>query len=117
MLYLIVDDEEALRRAAVRLLRRLGHETVDVGSVAEAIAVIDGPDVPEGVLCDVMMPGGTGADLHRWVADHHPTLLPRFTFMTGGIPDHEVKRYVCGCGAFVLEKPFTSDEFREALKA
>ena len=54
---LIVDDEAALRDAAVLLLERLGYKTTTAGSGRQALDILEArPDI-DLLFCDVVMPG------------------------------------------------------------
>jgi len=113
MRILIVDDEPTLRKSLRRLLRE--HEVVEAPSANAACkALVTEPEI-DAVISDVMMPGGTGADLHRWVLEHRPDLATHFIFMTGGVPNPELRRYVDGAGAPILTKPSTISEVKELL--
>jgi DNA-binding response OmpR family regulator len=112
MKILLVDDEPNIRKALRRLLR--DHEVSEAPNVYEACKTLLDTIEFDLVLSDVMMPNGTGADLHRWVLEHREDLSSRFVFMTGGMRD-DVKNYVLGTGAPILDKPFTFDEVKEVL--
>jgi two-component system cell cycle sensor histidine kinase/response regulator CckA len=62
---LVVEDEPALRRATVRLLRDAGYVTHSAADGNEALALVEqlGPSV-DLVLTDLIMPGLGGVDLH-----------------------------------------------------
>lgn len=103
---LIVDDDPGIARALLRILGRDGHQVVWADGMATAKTLIAGGWADADlVLSDVMMPDGTGADLHRWTAEHHPALARRFTFLTGGF-SRRVADYIEASGIRVIEKPF-----------
>lgn len=114
MRVLIVDDEENIALAMKRLLERDGHTVKHVASVEDAKAFL-ADEVPDAIVSDVMMPGQTGADLHRWLRTERSGTLPLFAFMTGGMGDGQVRQYVEGSGVPVLEKPFTAASLLEVL--
>lgn len=68
---LVVDDEPAVRRVAVRVLREHGYACFEAGGVAEALAHIDAHP-PELVLTDMTMPGRSGLSLVRELRERHP---------------------------------------------
>lgn len=113
MKILLVEDELNIRKALIRLLR--DHEVIDAPDVVTAQGVLSTGTEIDLVLSDVMMPGGTGADLHRWVLEVRPDLASRFAFMTGGMRD-DVKSYVLKTGIPILDKPFTYAEIKELLE-
>jgi len=62
---LIAEDDEALRRAFGRVLRRAGHEIIEARDGREAIALLD--DLVEVVLSDIGLPDMDGVSLLRAV--------------------------------------------------
>ena len=57
---LVVDDEEALRTLAAKLIERRGHKVLTAGSGTEALGLFaDGAKI-DLVVLDVMMPGLDG---------------------------------------------------------
>ncbi len=77
---LVVDDEEALRTYAAKLVAKRGYNVVTAGDGDEALAVIgDGTDINLVVL-DVMMPGRSGLETlgeirKRWSHAELPVIL------------------------------------------
>jgi CheY-like chemotaxis protein len=105
---LICDDEPALREL-MRIALVGDYEFEEAGTVAEAIEVAEQfrPDV---VLVDVMMPGGSGLDVVRYLADH-PALAHAGCVVVSAFAaeaDQEEAREA-GAAAFV-SKPFDPDD-------
>jgi two-component system phosphate regulon response regulator PhoB len=105
---LICDDEPALREL-MRVALVGDYEFEEAGTVAEAIEVAERfrPDV---VLVDVMMPGGSGLDVIRYISDH-PALGRAGCVVVSAFAadaDQEEAREA-GAAAFV-SKPFDPDE-------
>jgi DNA-binding NarL/FixJ family response regulator len=46
----------------------------------------------DGIISDLMMPGGTGLDLYLWVQGSMPRLADRFIIWSGGGPTDLVER-------------------------
>jgi putative two-component system response regulator len=67
----LVDDDQALRRAVRRQLERCGHEVQEAGSVAEARTLLEGL-AGALVLCDIDMPGESGLVLVQALRDRQP---------------------------------------------
>jgi CheY-like chemotaxis protein len=80
---LIVDDEPLIVRA---LGASIAHRAVVVGETTpeRALARIMTEAPFDAIVCDVMMPGMTGVDLHQRVARDRPGAEARFVFVTGG---------------------------------
>lgn len=66
---LIVDDEIAVRTTLAELTAGEGFETRTAGSLAEARQEID-RELPDVVLCDLILPDGDGTDVLRDLKDH-----------------------------------------------
>ena len=112
---LIIDDEAPLRSVMQRLLA--GHEVVSASSGTEALSILDQDRAFDLILCDLMMPGVTGMEVHHWLVTHHPVLAARVVFITGGAFGAVAADYLAGTGNLKLEKPFSKNEFRELVSS
>lgn len=99
---LVVDDDLNVAKALCRRLR--GHEVSMAGSGAEAIAMCLANDY-DLILCDVMMPNLSGADVHQRLTVQRPEVVPRIVFVTGGTFTPHVTEFMDGVSNRVLEKP------------
>jgi CheY-like chemotaxis protein len=80
---LVVDDDAIVARVVGRLLA--DRYDVEVATESpKALARFAAGERFGAVLCDLMMPGLTGMDLHREVTKLDPEQAKRFIFMTGG---------------------------------
>jgi len=70
---LVVDDEDSLRRAFVRLLTRKGHSVLEARRGSEALDILDQRDV-DVVLSDITMPDMSGVELLREVRARKPNV-------------------------------------------
>ena len=59
---MVVEDDRSSRNALLALLRREGFDGVAAGTVAEAIAVLDGR-TPCAIVLDLMLPDGNGSEV------------------------------------------------------
>jgi len=99
---LIVDDEDALRRALARTLSKQGYQVVDASSGSLALELLDTHDV-DVVVSDIRMPGMDGMALLRLVREQKPDVP--FVLLTG-TPDVATAVKAVGYGAFeYLTKP------------
>ena len=105
---LVVDDEPLVRRV-IRLSLAERHDVTDVGDGHAALAALaaSGADV---ILCDLMMPGMTGRDLHDRVRDLYPGLERRIVFVTGGAFQPRLAEWMATIQNPRLIKPFTEDQ-------
>lgn len=86
---LVVDDEPDIRNALRRLLVARGFEVVEAGSAAEGAerAAAGGIDA---ILCDIVMPGGSGLDFYDALLGPRPELARRLVFLTAAAKEPEV---------------------------
>jgi PAS domain S-box-containing protein len=112
---LVVDDEPLLVRTLARMLAP--HATVTTATVPErALELVLGEAEFDAVVCDVMMPGMTGIELHERLARQKRPLAGRFVFVTGGTASARVREYLERTRAPCLNKPFSVPELLEAIK-
>lgn len=109
----LVDDDEALRRATRRLLDSHGFEVQAFASAEEFLGAWD-PDLGGCLLLDLRLPGQSGLELQRTLAERG--VEPAIVFLTGhaDVPTsvHAMKR-----GALdFLEKPVDEATLVAALE-
>jgi DNA-binding NtrC family response regulator len=102
---LVVDDESSIRLALKRVLGD-AHEVVTVASAEEAQAILERDESFDLVLCDMMMLGTSGMDLHQWLLKRNPALARQMVFITGGAFTPKASEYLRRVGNLKLEKPF-----------
>jgi len=66
----IVDDDASIRKALSRLLHSAGFEVATYGSAEEYLGSVDDGDCG-CLLLDLELPGMTGLDLQRELAERH----------------------------------------------
>jgi PAS domain S-box-containing protein len=104
---LVVDDEPALL-ASLRALLGRDHEVTTTSDPHEAVEwIVEGRF--DLVLCDLAMPGLSGADVHARVAERRPDQLTRLVFMTGGAFTPRLRAFLDRIENPPLEKPFAID--------
>jgi PAS domain S-box-containing protein len=113
--FLVIDDEELIRQALAFSLSALG-EVAALDSIDDAIDLLERGDDPDVIVCDIFLPGRTGADLHEWVSQRRPELLPRMVFITGGACTPATREFLRRAATPVLHKPFSLREFRAFLQ-
>ena len=100
---LVVDDDDALRRAACRMLVKAGYEPLEARSGSEAISLCSQHDDVALVLTDMVMPNMTGVELTEQLATRMPKI--RVVYMTGyAVPD--TPGGARGAGHRIVPKPF-----------
>jgi two-component system, cell cycle sensor histidine kinase and response regulator CckA len=112
---LVVEDEDAVRSLTVTILERAGYSVFSARNPQEAEAAFreSGHDVAL-LLTDVIMPGGTGPDLHRRLsASRSP--LP-VLYMSGYTGHVTLDQRRLETGAPLLQKPFDADLLLRAVR-
>ena len=113
---LVIDDEPLVARSVVRMLSP-EHQVEVAGSVGQARELLGGTPAFDAVLCDLMMPDGTGMDLFEWIGAAQPALAGRVVFMTGGAFTNAAADFLARVPNRRLEKPFTPKALREAVRS
>jgi DNA-binding NarL/FixJ family response regulator len=112
---LLVDDHEVVRVGVRALIdRQPGMEVVgEAGTVPEALQQTS-QLLPDVVVLDIRLPGGSGLDACRQIKASHPEI--RIIILTS-FPDDEVLYDAIACGAdgYVL-KQIGSDDLIQALE-
>lgn len=111
---LVVEDEPALRELLAETLGEHADVTT-ASSGCEARELLEHDPEFDAILCDVMMPGMSGADLHAWVDRTYPALAPRMIFMTGASHSAGVREFLAGVGNECLDKPFRVRDVERVL--
>jgi PAS domain S-box-containing protein len=112
---LVVDDERALASAIARELSgRMQVQLVYTGGEAlEALA----RSRYDAVLCDLRMPGLSGADVYRRTRARDVPQADRFVFLTGAGGMADEAEFLRKSGRPVLEKPFAMAELWRTVGA
>ncbi|HTY05262.1 MAG TPA: response regulator [Gemmatimonadales bacterium] len=113
MSVLIVDDEDAIRRALERFISRLGHRAVTARDGVSALERI-----AQGrfdlMLCDVRMPGLSGVDLVPRVLERDPDVA---ILMLTAVDEPRTAVECLKLGAYdYLLKPVDLDELELAMR-
>jgi CheY-like chemotaxis protein len=112
---LVVDDEEAVRRLACRMLTWTGYQALEARHGREALATIEQHEGPiHLVLTDIKMPGMTGRELGRQIEERWPG--KRILYMSG-FASEVFQGGLLEPGAPFLAKPFTQDDLAAKVRA
>jgi RNA polymerase sigma factor (sigma-70 family) len=110
----IVDDDASIRDALMRLLRSVGLP-VKLFASAQEFLEWQRPDQPSCLVLDVRMPGISGLDLQRQLADANIHIPIIFVTAHGDIP-MSVRAMKKGAVEF-LTKPFRDQDLLDAIQA
>jgi PAS domain S-box-containing protein len=112
---LVVEDEPALRKLLVSVLRDTGYVVLEAPDAPGALALAEGYDGTIHVLLtDVVMPQMSGRDLAARLAATRPEL--RTVYMSGYTDDEILRHGVQHDRVRLLAKPFTVVELAERLR-
>ena len=112
---MIIDDEPAILRTVKRMLSK-EHEVVTHATGQEALDHLERDSRFDVILCDLMMPGITGMDLHEVLTQRAPDLVQRLIFLTGGAFTQQAKDFFSRISNTKLEKPFDLKELRSLVR-
>jgi len=113
----IIDDEQSIRTAIVRFLRRRGWviEQAEDGRVALEMLLHSEPNRYDAVLCDLRMPNVSGEDLYRELLEKRPDLAQRLIFSSGDISSTDAADFLARSKRPVIEKPFELTRLEELV--
>jgi FixJ family two-component response regulator len=109
----VVDDDELIRTALTSLIRSVGLSVETFGSAREFLTS-QRPDAPGCLVLDVRLPGLSGLDLQRDLAQADITLPIIFITGYGDIP-MTVQAMKAGAVEF-LTKPFRGQDLLDAIQ-
>ncbi len=107
---LVVDDEDLVVTALVRALD--GHQVTCARSGREAIELLGTSGPFDLVLCDVMMPDMTGADVYKAARGFEPGAEGRIVFVTGGAFTPAARDFLDRVPNRRITKPFSREGVR-----
>jgi FixJ family two-component response regulator len=109
----VVDDDRSVREGLRRLITSVGF-AAEVFPSAQAFLRARRPDVPGCLVLDVRLPGLSGLDLQRELADSDAALPIIFLTGHGDIP-MSVRAMKAGAVEF-LTKPFREQDLLDAVR-
>jgi FixJ family two-component response regulator len=109
----VIDDDESIREALKSLIRSVGLGVETFASAQEFLQSTR-PDVPACLILDVRMPGLSGLDLQRDLAEANIHIPIIFITGHGDIP-MSVRAMKAGAVEF-LTKPFRDQDLLDAIQ-
>jgi len=109
----VIDDDESIREALKSLIRSVGL-SVETFASAHEFLQSSRPDVPSCLILDVRMPGLSGLDLQRDLAEANIHIPIIFITGHGDIP-MSVRAMKAGAVEF-LTKPFRDQDLLDAIQ-
>jgi CheY-like chemotaxis protein/anti-sigma regulatory factor (Ser/Thr protein kinase) len=115
---LVIDDEPLVRAMIGRQASAEGYEVVEAESGDQALELLltDGAEF-SAIVCDLRMPGTSGADFYDHLAQRAPRWLSRLLFVTGDLASNESAAFAERCRAPILTKPFTAVDLMRRVRS
>jgi signal transduction histidine kinase/CheY-like chemotaxis protein len=112
---LLVEDEEAVRGLASRILQKQGYRVLAAQHGREALDIATKEaGIIHLVLTDIVMPGMNGRGLVERLCGIRPTI--KSLYMSGYTDDDIVRRGFVEPSRSFLQKPFTSDGLLQTVR-
>jgi hypothetical protein len=113
---LLVEDDDAVRRAARRMLEKSGFSVIEAEDGRDGLAVASSHEGEiDVVVTDLMMPRMNGGEFAEALAQSHPSL--RVVFTSGYTDDAVVRRGLVNATHAFVQKPFTGDKLVRTITA
>jgi DNA-binding NtrC family response regulator len=104
---LVVDDETAVRRFAVRVLQRDGYGVLEAADGADALEVLrSGKATVDAIVSDIVMPRLNGVELMHGVAESHPHVP---VILMSGYATAALSELGIATPCSILPKPFPAE--------
>lgn len=104
---LVVEDEAAVRMLVVEVLNELGYQVLEACDAGSALPHLHSEQHLDLLITDFGLPGLNGRQLVESARQHRPEL--KVLFITGYVPDEEMRNDFLGPGMDILPKPFSID--------
>jgi len=112
---LVVDDDEHVRGAASRALKRLGYNVLEASDGIEALRVVRNPLQPiDLIVTDVVMPNMGGRELAQHAARERPDVP--VLYLSGYTDDEVMQRGVAQHQVSFLQKPFRTQTLATKIR-
>jgi CheY-like chemotaxis protein len=109
----VVDDNDQVRRAVVRLLERTGYVVVAADSAHAALSIIGTLPTVDLIISDVQMPAINGRQLGERIRAIRPDVP--VLYVSGGHHDMALDVAVAEGKARLLAKPMTTRELLDTV--
>jgi PAS domain S-box-containing protein len=112
---LVVEDQDSVRKLAVRMLRHRGYRILEAAHGDEALELAERYSGPiHLLLTDVVMPGMTGRKLAEHLKAARPSM--KVLYMSGYAEDIVTSRGLLDPGLFYIAKPFAPEALAEKVR-
>ena len=112
-LILIVEDDDLLRKAAIRIVIAAGYPVLDAANAEDAVTVLAGNPGVAVLFTDIIMPGMNGFQLAELALRRSPGLRVLFTTTREKLRDVDDQPGLLP--GIILLKPYGSKELEAAI--
>jgi len=112
---LVVDDEPTILAFLKRVLGGEGYDVETVSSGGEALKKI-GSEEYGLILCDIKLPGLSGAEIYERIEKVAPSLQERVIFITGDVISADTQAFLEKTKALYVNKPFDITALKGEVK-
>ncbi len=113
---LLVEDEAAIREMTAMALERVGFSTIEAENVQQAERLLS-DDLPDLILLDWMLPGGSGVELARRLRRDEVTREVPIIMLTARSEEEDRIRGLESGADDYITKPFSPRELIARIKA
>jgi signal transduction histidine kinase/CheY-like chemotaxis protein len=110
---LLIDDDPLVVRSLRRLLKT--HDVTCAKHAEHALKLLEGETEFDLILCDLMMPDVTGAELYERVASWGRGIERQIVFITGGVFTEQMRLFLEQVPNLCVEKPIRADHLDAIL--
>jgi len=112
---LLVEDDDAVRQVAKRILRAEGYDVLEASDGEDALALSTLHAGPiDAVVTDAVMPGITGAAVLERIRAQRPGC--KAILMSGYTNDEMTRRGISSSDVTFVQKPFTVEDFARLVR-
>ena len=112
---LLVEDDDAVRGVASRILRKSGYAVIEAFNGTEALRICEDPTISiDVIITDMVMPGLGGREFAGRLQEHRRGV--RVIYMSGYTEDAVTRQSLLEPGAAFIEKPFSPDALTRKLR-
>jgi CheY-like chemotaxis protein len=112
---LLVEDEDAVRKLAVRVLKRQGYKVLEAPDGGKAFMLCEAYKEPiHLILTDVVMPGMSGRKLVDGLKEIHPEI--KVLYMSGYTDNAILHHGILEPGINFIQKPFTVESLHRKVR-
>lgn len=113
---LIIEDEVELREGVSDILRFEGYTVIEASNGNEGILKAK-ENIPDLVLCDILMPEKNGLEVIKTLRGDAKTAIIPFIFLTAITQKEKIREGMNAGADDYLEKPFSREDLINTIKA